>query len=266
MKKSIALAFLLVLVIATVSLAQDRQPVTLVSNFHVDYGKEGEFLKVMEDFETALFAELMEKDLVLAWGIGSPFLHQPGTASHSLWWTCPSMAEMDQVVAAMEGYEKKYFEENPEVIGKMLEIIDLSKHYDSIYRDLAYGHGTPPPAGSKPYTWIFTAKIEPGHEDEYVKLWKKYSQPLLDKMIEDGSISAYGLSIQEVRTTDKFTHFMWMTIPDFASYEKARSTYLASFKERSEAENKELRDTYLNIADPEASRSFIIREHIFHAK
>jgi hypothetical protein len=266
MKKSIALAFSLALAFATAGYAEEMNPITLVSNFHVEFGKEGEFLKVIEEFDSPLFADLMEKGLVLAWGVGTPFLHQPGQASHSLWWTCPSMAEMDEVLAAMEVHEKKFFEENPEIIAQMMEIVDLSMHYDHVYRDLVHNHGTPPPAGSKPYTWIFSAKVKPGHDDDYVKLWKQYSKPVLDKMIEDGTVSAYGLSIQEVRTTDKFTHFMWMTIPDFASYEKARSTYMASYGERSEEANKVLKDTYLKIADPAASRGFVMREQIFHSK
>ncbi len=266
MRKSIALAFLLALGFATSGYAEEMQPITLVSSFHVEFGKEGEFLKVIEDFDAPMFADLMEKGLVLSWGVSSPFLHQPEQATHSLWWTCPSMADMDEVLAAMEVHERKFFEENPEVIQQMMGIIDLPKHYDSIYRDLVHRYGTPPSAGSKPYTWIFSAKAKPGHDDEYVKLWKKYSKPVLDNMIEDGSVSAYGLSIQEVRRTDEFTHFMWMTIPDFAAYEKARSTYLKSFAERSEEANKVLRDSYLEIAYPEASRGLVLREHIFHTK
>jgi hypothetical protein len=185
-------------------------------------------------------------------------------STHQLWWTVPNMAAMDTVYAAFEAHEKKIISENPDLLEKMLSIVDLTKHSDDVIREIITGHGSEPPApGARPYTWMFSYKILPGHDEEYLALFNEYSKPVLDKMVTENSINAYGLAIPEVRSTNKFTHLIWISVDSFGEYEKARELYMAAYKERSAEENKEMVKKFLAISDPEASRTYVFREVIF---
>jgi hypothetical protein len=236
----------------------------MVANFNVEFGKDTEFVDLVNKFDTPMFEQLMNKGLVMAWGLSTPVMHQPGSPTHAIWWTSPSMAEMDQVIAAFEANEKKMLEEDPGIFQTMAEIVDLSKHYDVCFRDLVSGFGAPPPAGAKPYTWIFTTKVHYGHGEEYVTLWNKYTKPLLDKMVAEGRVGAYGLSIQEVKMTDEFSHFTWVSVPSFTDYEKVRAAYMADRKSRPADEQKKLTAEIARITDPDASRTYVLREEILH--
>ncbi|MDH3283111.1 MAG: ribosome-binding factor A [Acidobacteriota bacterium] len=243
-----------------IALAQDMQPCTTVASFHVRPGKEQQFLDLIKKYDEPLFDGLMKKGKVMAWGVSVPVLHEGGVPTHNVWWMSPSMAEMDAILAALETQVKEMLAEDPKIFETFAEIVDLSRHADRVYRDLIFSGGTPPAPGARPFVWIFNIKAKPGRESEFLGQWTELRKPLLDKLVAAGLVHAYGLSIQEVRFTDDFSHRVWVSVPDFASYEKARAMYVAALQK----ESPELRQALLDLVDPSADRSIVLRDEIFH--
>ena len=116
-----------------------------------------------------------------------------------------------------------------------------------------------------PYTRYNYVKVRPGKADDYRKAWEKYNKPVFDKLVADGTILGYGLSVEEVRTDGDFTHFIWIETKDLASLEKVRNAFIADREHRSEEERNALGDLFLSLIDADASRSEVKRSVIFHA-
>ena len=76
--KTKALVLAAILASAPFGIAEEMHPVTMVSNFHVNFGKDQEFLDMIEKLDAPVFEDLMAKGVVLSWGVSTPVLHEPG--------------------------------------------------------------------------------------------------------------------------------------------------------------------------------------------
>ena len=247
--------------VAAAAVAQEMQPVTTVASFHVKPGSASDFMAVVEEMDVPVFDELMASGAVLAWGLSTPVVHLPGQASHSIWWTSSSIAQMDQVIAAFEAAEKRIAEESPELFEKMLGSVDFDRHGDEVLRDVVInvGDGQGPAPDDRPYTWVFTVKTKTGMEDEYLEAWKANFKPLMDDLVVKNLVNAYGVSVQAVQTNPDVSYSIWVSFSDFATYEKARLIYIAA---RSELPEDVFEKTQAML-EPDGGRTYVYREEIF---
>ena len=148
--------------------------------------------------------------------------------------------------------------------GRMMEAADVSKTRDYITRDLVFVTGTgAPPAGVLPWTRYNYVKVKPGKGGDYRKVWEKYNKPVFDKLVADGVVLAYGLSVEEVRTDGDFTHFVWYATKDLGSFEKVRAAFTADRDKRSQEEQDAITGEFLKTIEPDASRSEVGRSIMF---
>lgn len=247
--------------LAPLAVAQPMQPCTTVANFHINPGQEGAFLEMVGQWNEPLFAKLMKEGAVMAWGVSTPVFHEAGGPTHSVWWTTPSMAQTDAVMAAFEALESKIAAEDPGLIESMMKMMDFSKHTDRVYRDLHFGFGTPSAKGAKPYVWIFSFKVKPGKSGEYVSAWEKHRKPLIEKLAAGGLVHAWGLSVQEIKYSDAYSHFVWVSMKDFATYEKARAMFVGWIGE----EDPSIEKSLVSMLEPDGARTLVAQNVVFHA-
>jgi len=137
----------------------------------------------------------------------------------------------------------------------MMEAADVSKTRDYITRDLVFVTGTgAPPAGVLPWTRYNYVKVKPGKGGDYRKVWEKYNKPVLDKLVADGTVLAYGLAVEEVRTDGDFTHFVWYATKTWLH---SKSCARRSWQTGTEEPGRAGRDyaEFLKTIEPDASRS-----------
>ena len=150
-------------------------------------------------------------------------------------------------------------------MARMVEISDFAKTHDYLTRDLESGFATAmPPAGTLPYTRYAFVKVRPGKGPEYRKAWNKYNKPIFDKLSADGTILAYGLAVEDVRTDGDFTHYTWIATKDLASQDKVRAAFLADRDKRSQEEQEAITHLFTTLTDPDAVRTELNRSLIFH--
>ena len=148
--------------------------------------------------------------------------------------------------------------------GRMMEAADVSKTRDYLTRDLVFVHGSGvPPAGVLPYTRFNYVKVRPGKGSDFRKTWEKYNKPVLDKLVADGTVLAYGLSVEEVKTDGDFTHYVWYATKDLGSFEKVRAAYTADRDKRSQEEQDAITAEFLKTIEPDAPRSEVSRSIMF---
>jgi hypothetical protein len=262
----------------TLAAQQAQQPLTFWYEYHVNPGKEDEFLSLVKTVGGPVRDKLMADGVVMAWGVETPVIRVPENATHMIWYMVADYAGVEKVENAMHEQITKLNEEATKgsAAGKkgaaagsgptarVVEITDFAKTHDYLTRSIVSGFGTSmPPAGALPCSRYSFVKVKPGKGAEYRKAWEKYNKPILDKMVADGSILAYALVVEEVRTDGDFTHYTWIATKDLASQDKARAEFLGDRDKRSPEEQEAITKLFTELTDPDADRTQLTRAVIF---
>lgn len=279
MKKRLLLSLFVVLLSCISAAAQQSkpQPLTFWYEYVINPGKEDDFMDLVKTVGQPVRDKFMADGVINAWGVEVPLLRQPGGATHVIWYEVSDWSGIEKIDAAMRaqiaklsgGDESKTpatkkAQKSATVMDRLREDADMSKTHDYLTRDLVINETSASTAGVMPYTRYNYVKARPGKASDYRKAWEKYNKPVLDKLIADGTVLAYGLSVEEVRTDGEFTHFTWIETKDLASLEKYRNAFTADREHRSEEERNSLNDPFLSLIDPDASRSEVKRSIVFH--
>jgi hypothetical protein len=271
-------AFWMLVSCFAVTAQQAPQPLTFWYEYHVNPGKEEEFLNLVKTVGAPVRDKLMADGVVQAWGVDVPVIRVPENATHMVWYVVADYAgvqkvenEMNEQIAKLNADAAK-----GSAAGKkgaapaggptehVLEITDFAKTHDYLTRSIVSGFANSrPPAGTLPCSRYAFVKVKPGKGAEYRKAWEKYNKPVFDKMISDGTILAYALVVEEVRTDGDFTHYTWIATKDLASQDQARAAFLADRDKRSPEEQEAITTLFAELTDPDANRTQLNRSLIF---
>ena len=279
MKKRVFLCALWMLMSCVVAAAQQaQQPLTFWYEYRVNPGKDDEFMNLVKTVGQPVRDKLMADGVVLAWGVEAPLLRVPENATHMIWYTVADYAGVEKVDTAMREQIAKMTEESTKApAGKkgaaagggpmehIREITDFAKTHDYLTRDLVSGFAPGnPAAGTLPFVRYGFVKVKPGKGADYRKAWEKYNKPIFDKLAADGTVLAFGLSVEDVRTDGDFTHYTWIATKDLASQDKVRAAFLADRDKRSQEEQEAITHLFTTLTDPDAVRTELNRSLIFH--
>src|SRR5262245_25189826 len=220
----------------------------------------------------------MADGVILAWGVQSLLLRVPGDRTHFIWYAVADYAALEKVDSAMRAQIAKLTEEanksglavkkgqkaSEAPMARLAQVADLTRTHDYLTRDLVIGLSSSAPAGILPFSRYNFFKAKPGKGTDFRKTWEKYNKPVFDKLLADGTVLAYGLAIEEVRTEGDFTHFVWYDVKDLASFDKVRAAFNADRDRRSQEEQDALTHLFVSLVDADASRSEVARSLIFH--
>src|SRR5712692_6968494 len=258
---------------------QAMQPLTFWSEYAVKPGKEADFIDLVKTVGQPVRDKFMADGVILAWGLETSVLrgHDPNT--HAIWYSVADWAGIEKVQNAMAAQIAKLNEEAKagqagakkgqkpamSMTERTAEIVDMEKTHDYVTRDLVFAVGTGPMAsGMLPFTRHNYIRVKPGKAADYRAAWEKYNKPVLDKLLGDGTVLAFGLAVEEVKTTGDFTHFTWYAVKSMDAFDKIRSAFAADRDHRSKEERDAITAAFLSATDPEASRAEVDRAIIFH--
>ncbi len=269
---SLALTAFLLTIGSAVAQQAPPQPLTFWYDFTVKPGREADFLGLVKTVGQPVRDALLAEGVVMAWGLETPLLRVPGSPTHTIWYVVADMAGVEKVqngmtaqlakIAADEAAKK--VPKGMTTADRTLEIIDAGKTRDWLTRDLVINLGTGTvPAGTLPYTAYSSVKVLPGKAGDYRRAWEKYNKPVYDKLVADGTVLAYGLGVEAVKTTDDFTHFLWVGTKDLASRDKVRAAFIANRDSLSEEARDAISSIFAELVDGSAGRQMIARSLIF---
>jgi hypothetical protein len=265
------LVLLLVLAAPVAAQQPAPQPLTFWYDYTVKPGKEADFMTLVKTLGAPVRDKLMAEGVVLGWAIEVPVLRQPGAPTHTIWFAVNDMAGIEKVQAAMTAQrEKLAADEAAKKVAKgattedrIQAVFDETKTRDWLTRDIVFNAAAKVPAGVQPYTRYNSVKVLPGKGSAYRQAWEKYNKPVLEKALAEGAIIAYGLGVEELKTTGSWTHFAWYMAKDLASLDKVRVLYNADRAGRSQDERDAITAAFRELTDPDASRSMITRSTVF---
>jgi hypothetical protein len=254
------------------------QPLTFYYDYHVVPGKEEDFMNLVKTVGAPVRDKLMADGVILAWGIDTPILRYPGGTTHLIWFSVANWEGVEKVLNGMEAQLAKLAAEDAKAAEEARRrkqepamttaertraVFDMSKTRDWLTRDLVAGFSSPPPAGTLPITRYNFIKVKPGKGGEYRRTWEKYNKPVLDKLIADGVVLAYGLALEEVKTDGEFTHFVWIATANMAGLDKYTAAFAADRTRRSEEERTAIAELFASLTEPDKARSIVTRSRIF---
>lgn len=258
---------------------QAMQPLTFWSEYTVKAGKEADFVELVKTVGQPVRDKLMADGVILAWGLSTSVLRGHDTNTHAIWYAVADWASIEKVQGAMaaqmaklndeakasQGAAKKGQKPAMSFTERTAEILDIEKTHDFVTRDIVFAVGTAPmAAGMLPYTRYNFTKVKPGKASDYREAWEKYNKPVLDKLLADGTVLAYGLAVEEVKTTGDMTHFTWYAVKNMDAFDKVRNAFNADRDHRSKEERDAIAASFLQAIDPDASRAEVDRAIIFH--
>lgn len=280
--RKIFLLPLMLLFVCSAALGQQSAPQPQPLTFYYDYtvrpGQEEEFNNLVKTVGAPVRDKLLADGVILAWGIETPVLRYPGGTTHLIWFSVANWSGVEKVLNAMEAQLQKLAAEDAKrtesahankqkpsmtTAERQQAVFDMSKTRDWLSRDVVSGFGPNPPAGTLPVTRYNFIKVKPGKGAEYRKTWEKYNKPVFDKMIADGTLLAYGLAVEEVKTDGDFTHFVWMASADMSGMDKIGPAFNADRARRTEEEQASIAELFASVTEPDKARSVVTRSRIF---
>jgi hypothetical protein len=282
MKKRFCIALVLVLCSCLSAIAQQtaptNQPLTFWYEYTINPGKEAEFMDLVKTVGQPVRDKLLADGVIAAWGLEVPLLRIPGNATHMIWYSVNDYAGVEKVDTAMRAQIAKLTEEADKAgvlkkgqksagspTARLNEIADMTKVRDYLTRDLVFAVSSAPmTAGILPYVRYNFFRINSGKASDFRKAWEKYNKPVFDKLLADGTVGAYGLSVEDIRTDGDFTHYVWYAVKDMAGFDKVRAAFTADRDHRSQEEQDSLTNLFVGLQDVTAARSEVTRSLIFH--
>jgi len=265
-------ASLLLLLVCFAVLGQQTptqpQPLTFYYDYHVNPGKEEEFMNLIKTVGAPVRDKLMADGVILAWGMETPILRYPGGTTNLIWFSVANMEGVDKVLMAMEAQQAKLEGEarankSKTPAERIAEAVDMTKTRDWLTVDQVFQVGPNPPAGVLPVTRYNFIKVKPGMAADYRRTWEKYNKPVFDKLVADGVILAFGLSAEAIKTDGDFTHFVWMATANMAGLDKIAAAFAADRARRTEAEQNSITLAFADVTEPDKARSMVTRSRIF---
>ncbi len=95
------------------------------------------------------------------------------------------------------------------------------------------------------YTYVAQWQVDRAHWADFVKMFEQQDKPVLDRLLDDGTIVEYGFDESVVHSDNGYTHSMWWVSPKVGNLQKV----LIAFEESANASDVSYADEMKAIAD-----------------
>ncbi len=245
---------------ATTLSAQGYKSLTSVATFKVPPGKEGAFVEKGKAFIPTL-DKLMADGTVLAYGMDVDILHVPGNNNVAFWVTVPNYDAVEKEDIAIEAFIKA----NPALMGDMMGLTDMSAHQDLLVRTREEAHRSVP-AGAQPIGDFDVVRIKPGRAQDFMTMFKKFDEPVYEKLVADGVIYSYSLDTEAVHTMEPGLFWVIVSMPNLGTKDKVNAAFEEADKKLSDGDRDLAEKTYLDIVVPGSHRDSLSTSVIFKEK
>lgn len=225
---------------------QPAMPLTWLSYIKAQTGMSGQLGMHLAENGAKIYDPMMASGEILTWGVAQPINHHPGDDwTHVEWATFRDWAAVDAFIGnfmAMQG--AKAPEQLMEEQEKWYSLVVPGSHHDEIVRHLVVKRGDGGRPGYYTLGW-HTAKMG----GKVKELFEANAVPVLDKLLADGAIGAYGLATAELHGQRSGTHMFWLAMPNLAAYQTVNKAFEAAEKARGEEEQKALMAQWVETLD-----------------
>jgi hypothetical protein len=120
---------------------------------------------------------------------------------------------------------------------------------------LAAGAGLEAQPQAAPITRVGMINVKPGRGGEWLSAFKKYEQPVLDKLLAEGTVLAWGVDVPLHHRKGFPSHNYWLAVPNYAALDKVNRARSAAMQKINAAE----RESLMALADPATHEDALLR-------
>ncbi len=249
--------FVFILALAAPALAQQSGTVYVrVELWDVKREQWPAFVKNFEKYDQPVYEKLFKEGVINEWGIDGATLHNPEGYTHGVWHSSTSMEAFEKVQDAFDAAYKALGEkEQARVEAEFAGM--LIKHRDYMIRqDFQKAKGV---SLHKAYYYEASTAVNRGQEDNYVSYWNEYIKPTYQKLMDEGTIVAYGRSREEITTDAEDRRTSWYVVGDLTAHQKVQAA-LSQTWERLTGEQQRARWASIwEFATPGTYREYMSR-------
>jgi hypothetical protein len=239
------IVFAVVLLLASAAVAQmapsSEPPVfTYVAEWNVPRAQWADY-KTFAQSAQPILDKLMANGTILGYGAYETFVHELDGPTHGTWWTANSIANLDKA---------------------RVELLKLApsqaqlqaKHRDYLLRSVIHkGSSVKPGSG---FLVVAYYSALPGKGQEWRALWEKYQKPVFDELVANGTITQYGLDVEQVHTSDPNGRYLWYTTSGADGVDKVGAAQNAANEKRTEQERQTITLQLAAVSDGKMHRDF----------
>ena len=181
--------FVLLLLAPLVASAQQQQEpptFTFVAEWAIPRAQWADFVAFNEKNGKPALDKLLADGTLIGYGTYATVVHQEERETHGTWFEATSIANIEKALG-----ELLKLPPNP-------AITTGAKHHDFLLRSPL--HRTKAARGTNGYLWVSSTQLQPGKGQEWRELFDKYTKPVYDELLANGTILAYWIDVEQVHT------------------------------------------------------------------
>ena len=201
--------------------AQDPTPMTVVHLYKVKPGATNAWNANIKKYFAPTMSKLMTDGVVLGYGADEDILHMQKAGNYALWATVPNYAAYERVIKATDSM----FDAMPEADReRLITLHDPDYHSDFIVMSDVMKYGAVKP-GVLPYARMTMNKVKPGKQQAYRKYFEQYSKPVLDALVEKGTILGYSLDRVVMHTSEPGYVYEFVSVANLAAFDEVSAAF-----------------------------------------
>lgn len=211
---------------------------------------EENFTKNQKPILDKLFAE----GVITEWGITAQSIHTEDGYTHAIWWSGKDLASLQRVLDAF-GEENEQLSEAERNKRTAELTASIENHRDILGRSLLFrARSTQTDEG---FSFLSSAQAKPGKGREYRESWEKRNKATYDRLLDEGTILAYGIDVEFIHTEAPGRITYWRVVPSLEADAKVRAAIRAN-DTRTPAERQAMRQALVVEGSHRDSMSRII--------
>jgi len=228
--KRVLVAAFLVALVGLPAAAQEADapgPITWIAYSTVNPGMTADAVAfTLED--KPFYDGLLADGTILSWGMGTPINHSPeDNWNHVHWVTVADWGKIEDWIGkfmqhnqAMDEAERTARHERAE------QIYVAGSHFDEVVRHDVFRVGS----GDAPMRYLYSGEFaaKPGREDDLVRFFEQAVVPVVDRLVEDGTMTSYGVYSPDLHLDVDWTHRLWYGLPNLGSIQTMQQAFAAA--------------------------------------
>ena len=205
---------------------------TRVAVWQVKRSHWSDFTDRMIEIQKPVMEKLLADGTITEWGVEAAALHKADGYTHATWFATPNHANAMKVWQAMEDAGKKRGDKVDDVDKQIDNMV--TKHRDFLLRSIRRGATDANIENGLFYQYSMRINID--SLEDHLKLWDATIAPVLQKMLENGEIVAYGLDEEEITSQPYGERTTWIAAKDMSAMDAMKAAFDADRKNWSEYE------------------------------
>jgi hypothetical protein len=231
---------------------QPAPPVyTFVAEWSVQRDKWLETSAFMDKSLRPIMERLVSDGTLVNFGTYETLVHQEDAETHGLWWSATSVAGIEK--ARLEAIKVP---QPPGLLG--------ARHHDYFLRKAVGTQRTG--SGSGGYLRVASYVLQPGKGMQWREWWDKYTKPVYDALVADGTLLFYTMYVQQVATSNPSTRMVVSVAPSAEALDKAYAAFNAASEKRSAEERTAVDAAAAATVVADSTRGYLARVSAYSMK